>query len=52
VHNLFVAGSVEERVLALQERKRRLSSALLGDGPAPGALGEADIEALFAPLEG
>ena len=51
VHNLYVAGSVEERVLALQERKRWLSSALLGDAPAAAALGEAEIDALFAPLE-
>src|SRR5271163_3879883 len=33
VTNLFVAGSVEERVLALQQRKRWLSTTLLGDGP-------------------
>jgi superfamily II DNA or RNA helicase len=52
VHNLYVAGSVEERVLALQEKKRWLSSTLLGDGPAGAALGEAEIEALFAPIEG
>jgi superfamily II DNA or RNA helicase len=51
VHTLYVAGSVEERVLALQERKRWLSSTLLGDGPAAAALGEAEIDALFAPLE-
>ena len=31
VYNLFVLGSVEERVLALQERKRWLSGSLLGD---------------------
>jgi superfamily II DNA or RNA helicase len=52
VHNLYVAGSVEERVLALQERKRWLSSTLLGDGPAAPALGEAEIDSLFAPMEG
>src|ERR1700689_414304 len=52
VHNLYVAGSVEERVLALQEKKRWLSSSLLGDGPGGSALGEAEIESLFAPMEG
>ncbi|HEY8040916.1 MAG TPA: DEAD/DEAH box helicase [Polyangiaceae bacterium] len=52
VHSLYVAGSVEERVLALQEKKRWLSTALLGDGPGGPALGEAEIEALFAPIEG
>jgi SNF2 family DNA or RNA helicase len=30
-YNLFISGSVEERVLALQEKKRWLSSSLLGD---------------------
>ncbi|HEY3820979.1 MAG TPA: DEAD/DEAH box helicase [Polyangiaceae bacterium] len=52
VHNLFVAGSVEERVLALQEKKRWLSTSLLGDGGAAPALGEPEIDALFAPMEG
>jgi superfamily II DNA or RNA helicase len=51
VHNLYVAGSVEERVLALQEKKRWLSATLLGDGPAVPALGETEIDALFAPLD-
>ncbi len=31
VYNLFVSGSVEERVLALQDKKRWLSNSLLGD---------------------
>jgi hypothetical protein len=39
-------------VLALQEKKRWLSSTLLGDGPTGSALEEAEIEALFAPIEG
>ncbi|HEX8793634.1 MAG TPA: DEAD/DEAH box helicase [Polyangiaceae bacterium] len=52
VHNLVVAGSVEERVLALQEKKRWLSSTLLGDGGAAAPLSEGDVDALFAPLEG
>ncbi len=51
VHNLYVAGSVEERVLALQQRKRCLSNALLGDAPSA-SMSEGEIEALFAPLEG
>ncbi|MDP9151157.1 MAG: DEAD/DEAH box helicase [Myxococcota bacterium] len=51
VHNLYVAGSVEERVLALQEKKRWLSTALLGDGAAAPPISEGDVEALFAPLE-
>jgi SNF2 family DNA or RNA helicase len=51
VHNLFVAGSVEERVLALQQRKKWLSTTLLGDAPATMPLAEADIDALFAPID-
>jgi superfamily II DNA or RNA helicase len=51
VHNLYAAGSVEERVLALQQRKRWLSNALLGDAGAAAPIGEGEIEALFAPLE-
>jgi len=51
VHALYVAGSVEERVIALQDKKRWLSSAVLGD-EGGAAVGEHDIEELFAPLEG
>lgn len=52
VHNLYVAGSVEERVLRLQERKRWLSTSLLGDGGASAPLSADDVEALLAPIEG
>ncbi|WP_428264433.1 DEAD/DEAH box helicase [Haliangium sp.] len=49
VHNLIVAGSVEERMLALQRRKRHLADTILGRGSgAP--LDERDLDALFAPL--
>jgi superfamily II DNA or RNA helicase len=53
VANLFVAGSVEERVMKLQQKKRWLSSSLLGDegGEEKAKLNEGDVEALFAPLE-
>jgi superfamily II DNA or RNA helicase len=50
VHNLFVAGSVEERMLGLQKKKRMVADALLGGGHAGAALTEAEVEALFAPL--
>jgi superfamily II DNA or RNA helicase len=50
-HSLYVAGSVEERVIALQARKRWLSNAVLGD-EAGGPVGENEIDELFAPLEG
>jgi len=51
VHNLYVAGSVEERVLALQDKKRWLRTALLGDEGSRVPLAEGEIDALFAPLE-
>jgi superfamily II DNA or RNA helicase len=52
VHSLFVAGSVEERMLALQRRKRRLAGAILDSRGGAGGLSETDVEVLFAPLKG
>jgi superfamily II DNA or RNA helicase len=51
VHNLFVAGSVEERMLELQRRKRVLGRAVLGGRDALGPMTEQDVDALFAPLD-
>jgi superfamily II DNA or RNA helicase len=52
-YNLIAAGSVEERILRLQERKRKLAEGVLGGGSGAGAsLSEADVEQLFAPLPG
>jgi len=48
--NLFVQGSVEERMLALQRRKRRLADGVLSGGAGQIALSEDDVEELFAPL--
>ncbi len=48
VHQLIVAGSVEERMLELQRQKQELASGLVGSG---GALTESDLSDLFAPLE-
>lgn len=48
VHHLYVAGSVEERMLALQRRKHELAEAVLGAESRP--LDEAQIEELLAPL--
>ena len=48
--NLYVAGSVEERVLRLQQKKRWLSMSLLGDEGPETSLSENDVDALFAPL--
>jgi superfamily II DNA or RNA helicase len=51
VYSLFVAGSVEERMLKLQRKKSAVADAILGAGAAGGALTEEDVEVLFAPLE-
>jgi len=50
VHSLYVAGSVEERVLLLQQKKRWLSMSILGDEGPETSLSENDVDALFAPL--
>jgi SNF2 family DNA or RNA helicase len=52
VYSLIVAGSVEERMLALQQKKRRLADGILGreEGPATAALTAREVEGLFAPL--
>lgn len=53
VYNLIAAGSVEERMLALQHRKRRLAEHIIGAGPtqANSSLNEAEVEHLLSPLE-
>ncbi len=53
VHSLIVAGSVEERMLALQRRKRWLSDSLFGsDDPAQRpSFDFGEVEHLFAPLD-
>jgi superfamily II DNA or RNA helicase len=52
VYNLIVAGSVEERMLALQQRKRELASAILGGADQAAAkLNIEDLDDLFAPLD-
>lgn len=50
VYNLIVAGSVEERMLRLQSRKRHLAETILG-GPTSHSLTEDEIDDLFRPLE-
>ncbi|MGE0386769.1 MAG: SNF2-related protein [Gammaproteobacteria bacterium] len=51
VYKLIVAGSIEERIMALQERKAELAAGILSQDAA-GAVkfGEDDIAALLAPL--
>ena len=50
VHSLFVAGSVEERMLGLQRRKRELAGAVLDGNAGCRGLSDNDVEVLFAPL--
>jgi superfamily II DNA or RNA helicase len=51
VYKLVVAGSIEEKILALQEKKAELAASVLSeDGAALSKFGEADIRALLAPL--
>jgi len=51
VYRLIVAGSVEERMMRLQQRKQSLADALLGDGAGKTtAWSERDVDDLFAPL--
>jgi len=49
VYSLIAAGSVEERMLALQQRKRHLADTILGQ-QSSGTLDEGALDALFAPL--
>jgi hypothetical protein len=45
------AGSIEEKILALQEKKAALADAILSDDPAHAEkFGAQDLEALCAPL--
>ncbi|CAG4884605.1 Helicase [Georgfuchsia toluolica] len=51
VYKLIVAGSIEEKILALQERKAALADSVLSsDGAGEVKFSEADIQALLAPL--
>ena len=51
VHDLIVAGSVEERMLGLQHHKRALANAILADrDPTSTSLTDRDVDDLLAPL--
>jgi SNF2 family DNA or RNA helicase len=51
VYKLVAAGSIEEKILALQEKKAALADAILTDDPAHAdKFGAQELEALFAPL--
>ncbi len=51
VHNLIAAGSVEQKMLELQQRKRQLSQSLFGTAEAAQLLNLATVENLLAPLD-
>jgi superfamily II DNA or RNA helicase len=51
VYKLVVAGSIEEKILALQEKKAELAAGVLSeDAGAMSKFGESDLRALLAPL--
>jgi superfamily II DNA or RNA helicase len=48
-YNIIASGSVEERILALQQKKRELADGVLGGGVLA-SLSRAEVDNLFAPL--
>ncbi len=51
VYRLLTSGTVEEKILELQERKRALVAGIVGEGAVNAASLDADdLDALFAPL--
>lgn len=51
VYKLVVAGSIEEKILALQEKKAELAAGVLSeDAAALSKFGETDLRALLSPL--
>jgi superfamily II DNA or RNA helicase len=52
VYNLIALGSVEERMLRLQQKKRDLAASMLGTGGGgTSALSAAEVDDLFAPID-
>jgi len=50
VYKLITAGSVEEKINALQQKKKALANALFGTAKQADKLTEKDLQALFEPL--
>lgn len=48
VHRLVAEGTVEERILELQEKKRRIAEAAIGDASAAASLSREDLLELLA----
>ena len=52
VYKMITAGTVEEKILEMQEKKRQLMDVLFDPAAKPnGKLTANDIQALFEPLE-
>ena len=52
VYKLIVAGSIEEKIVSLQEKKAALALGILSDdGAVAVKFSPADLDALFAPIE-
>jgi SNF2 family DNA or RNA helicase len=51
VHKLLCAGTVEDRIHQLQQKKSLLADALLAERATPAVMDEAAVAALLAPLE-
>ena len=51
VYRLMAAGTVEEKIHQLQQRKQALADALFSGTNAKGVLDPSDLEALFQPLD-
>ena len=53
VYRLIAAGSIEERIAELQQRKAALAETILeGSGNSGPRFNDEDLEALLAPLPG
>ena len=51
VYKLIIAGSVEEKIVALQEKKAELANSILSeDAENAVKFSDEDLEALFAPI--
>lgn len=51
VYKFITTGTVEEKINALQQKKKALADGLFGSGKQTAKLTEEDIQALFEPLE-
>lgn len=52
VYKMITAGTVEEKIAAMQAKKQALADALFAEGSKGGSLSSEDLQALFQPLGG